>query len=203
MAQRELNPILKLLLDLGPVVVYFGAYQYFQDRPVTFGGREYGAVVLATAAFMPLILLSTAITWAVTRSLPRIAVFTAIMVLVFGGMTVWLNDETFTKMRPTVVYGLFAAVLAFGLWVQGRSYIEYLMGQLMPMRPEGWRLFTRNWVVFFVGMSIFNEFVWRVLGEEAWIWLDTFGQFLLTMGFIATQIPLMQRHGESEDSRDS
>lgn len=202
MAQRELNPILKLLLDLGPVVVYFVAYQYFQDRLVTFGGREYGAVVLATATFMPLILVSTAITWALTRSLPRIAVFTALMVLVFGGMTVWLNDETFTKMRPTVVYGLFAAALAFGLFVQGRSYIEYLMGQLMPMRPEGWRIFTRNWIIFFVAMSVFNEFVWRVLGEEAWIWLDTFGQFILTMGFIATQIPLMQRHGEPEDKTD-
>lgn len=202
MAQRELNPILKLLLDLGPVVVYFGAYQYFQDRPVILGGREYGAVVLATASFMPLILVSTAITWALTRSLPRIAVFTALMVLVFGGMTVWLNDETFTKMRPTVVYGLFAAVLAFGLFAQGRSYIEYLMGQLMPMRPEGWRIFTRNWIIFFVAMSAFNEFVWRVLGEEAWIWLDTFGQFILTMGFIATQIPLMQRHGEPEDKTD-
>ncbi len=194
MAEREMNPLVKTLLDLGPMVIYFAAYQYFQDRPVSVGGESYGAIVVATAVFVPMLLISIGISWAMTKTLPRMTVFTAAIVVVFGGLTIWLNDDTFTKMRPTVVYGLFAVILGVGLWLQGRSYIEYLMGQLMPMTPLGWRIFTRNWVIFFVLMSVFNEFVWRVLGEEAWIWLDTFGQFILTLVFVATQFPLLQKH---------
>ncbi|WP_233416931.1 inner membrane-spanning protein YciB [Halovulum marinum] len=194
MAAKELNPLVKVALELGPVAVYFLAYQLFQDSPVEIGGRSYGAVVAATAVFVPLMLASLGVSWALTRSLPRMSVFTAIVVVVFGGLTVWLNDDTFTKMRPTVVYGLFALILGVGLWGQGRSYLQYLMGPVMPLSDEGWLAFTRNWVVFFVFMSVFNEFVWRVLGEEAWIWLDSFGQFLLTVGFLATQYPLLRKH---------
>ncbi|MHA3980168.1 inner membrane-spanning protein YciB [Halovulum sp. GXIMD14794] len=199
MAVKELNPLMKMALELGPVAVYFLAYQYFQDRPVEFGGQTYGAVVAATAVFVPLMLASLGVSWALTRSLPRMSVFTAIVVVLFGGLTVWLNDDTFTKMRPTVVYGLFALILGVGLWGQGRSYLQYLMGPVMPLSDEGWIAFTRNWVLFFVFMSVFNEFVWRVLGEEAWIWLDTFGQFILTVGFLATQYPLLRRHMPEED----
>ena len=104
------------------------------------------------------------------------------------------------KMRPTVVYGLFAFVLGTGLWLQGRSYLRYLMGEVMPLTEEGWMLFTRNWVFFFAAMAVFNEFTWRVLGEEAWIWLDTFGQMILTFVFLATQLPTLTRHTvEDED----
>ena len=194
MADKELNPLVKTLLDLGPMVLYFVAYQWFQDRPVVIGDTSYGAIVVATAVFVPVLLLSIAISWAMTKTLPRMTVFTAAIVVVFGGLTIFLNDDTFTKMRPTVVYGLFAVVLGVGLWLQGRSYIEYLMGELMPLSPTGWRIFTRNWVIFFVGMAVFNEFVWRILGEEAWIWLDTFGQFILTLAFVATQLPLLQKY---------
>lgn len=198
-APKELNPLLKLALEVGPVLLYFLAYQYFQDRPIVIGGETYGAVVAATALFVPLMLAALVISWRLTGTLPRMAVFTAIVVVIFGGLTVWLNDDTFTKMRPTVVYGIFATILGVGLWVQGRSYLQYLMGPVMPLSAEGWQLFTRNWVLFFVFMSIFNEFVWRVLGEEAWVWLDTFGQFLLTLAFIATQYPILTRHMEDPD----
>ncbi|QHQ35311.1 inner membrane-spanning protein YciB [Algicella marina] len=199
MVKKQLNPILKLVLELGPVGIYLLAYKRFQDTPLTVGGTEYGAVVAATAVFVPLMLLAMAITYALTRELPRMAVFTAIVVVVFGGLTVWLNDDTFTKMRPTVVYSLFAFVLGVGLWVQKRSYLEYLMGQMIPMTQRGWMIFTRNWVFFFIFMAVFNEFVWRVLGEEAWVWLDTFGQMALTFGFLATQWPLLSRHMVEED----
>ena len=196
---KKMNPLLKLALEVGPVAVYFYAYRRFADG-VTYGGTEYSGVVAATAVFVPLILLSLVISWILTRTLPRMAVFTAIIVVVFGGLTVWLNDDVFTKMRPTVVYGLFAFVLGTGLWLQGRSYLRYLMGEVMPLTEEGWMLFTRNWVFFFAAMAVFNEFTWRVLGEEAWIWLDTFGQMILTFVFLATQLPILTRHAvEDED----
>jgi len=196
--EKKLNPILKLVLEIGPVAVYFLAYRRFADQSVTYAGTEYSGIVAATAIFVPLILLSLAVSWALTRTLPRMAVFTAIIVVVFGGLTVWLNDDTFTKMRPTVVYSLFAFILGFGIWVQGRSYLRYLMGEVMPLTEQGWMLFTRNWVFFFAAMAVFNEFTWRFLGEEAWIWLDTFGQMILTFIFLATQFPLLNRHSDED-----
>lgn len=192
-SETQINPWLKLILEIGPVAVYFLAYQRFSDG-VELGGTLYGGVVAATAVFVPLMLLSLAISWALTRSLPRMAIFTAIIVVVFGGLTIWLNDDTFTKMRPTVVYGLFAFTLGAGMVFQRRSYLKYLMGETMPLEDEGWWLFTRNWVFFFLFMAVFNEFVWRVLGEEAWVWLDTFGQMILTFVFLATQWPLLQKY---------
>lgn len=193
MSQKEINPLLKLALDFGPVLLYLLAYKRFQESPPVVGGVEYGAVVAATAVFVPLMLVGMAITFALTRSLPRMAVFTALMVVVFGVITVWLNDDTFTKMRPTLIYSLLGLTLAFGLFIQKRSYLQYLMGQVMEMSEAGWRVFTRNWVIFFGFMAVFNEFVWRVLGEEAWIWLDTVGQMALTFLFLATQYPLLMR----------
>ncbi|MGB0498977.1 MAG: inner membrane-spanning protein YciB, partial [Rubricella sp.] len=190
---RQLNPILKLVLEIGPVVVYFFAYRRFSDG-VTVAGTEYGGVVAATAVFVPLMLVSLAVSWVLTRHLPRMAVFTAIIVVVFGGLTVAFNDETFTKLRPTVIYGLFAFILGVGLWVQGRSYLQYLMGEMMPLSEEGWRLFTRNWVVFFVFMVVVNEIVRLGFSDEAWVWLDTFGQMILTFVFLATQFPLLNKH---------
>ena len=201
MAEKQINPILKLVLELGPVLAYFGIYQAYKDQTVSVGGTEYSGIIVATAAFVPLMLAALAVTYALTRELPRMAVFTAIVVVVFGGLTVWLNDETFTKMRPTVVYGLFGSILGWGIFVQGRSYLKYLMGPVMPLQDEGWRLFTRNWVFFFAAMALFNEFVWRVLGEEAWVWLDTFGQLILTFLFLSSQWPILQKYGidEAED----
>ncbi len=204
MNQKELNPFLKLALELGPVLAYFVAYRHFQDDGVMVAGRHYGGVVAATAVFVPIMLAAMAVSFTLTRTVPRMAVFTAIVVVVFGGLTVALNDDIFTKMRPTVVYGLFALVLGWGIFVQGRSYLKYLMGEVMPLTDAGWMIFTRNWVFFFVFMSVFNEFVWRVLGEEAWVFLDTFGQLILTFLFIASQWPILSRHsvedGEEADS---
>ncbi len=200
MSEKTINPLLKLALELGPVIVYFLAYMRFKDTPVDFGGETYSGIIVATAIFVPLMLVALGITYALTRELPRMAVFTAIIVVVFGGLTIWLNDETFTKMRPTVVYGLFGAILGWGIFVQGRSYLKYLMGAVMPLKDEGWIIFTRNWVFFFAFMAIFNEFVWRVLGEEAWVWLDTFGQFILTFAFLATQWPILQKYGEEDEA---
>ncbi len=199
MAEKELNPGLRLALDLGPVGVYFAAYYWFKDAPLSFAGQAYSGIVVATAVFVPVMLAALGLTWALTRSLPRMAVFTAIIVVEYGGLPVWLNDETFTKMRPTVVYSMFAAILGFGLWAQGRSYLAYLMGALVPLTAEGWRIFTRNCVCFFGFMALFNEFVWRVLGEEAWVWLDTFGQLILTFLFLATQYPVLQRHSSEDE----
>jgi intracellular septation protein len=203
MAERELNPTLKMVLELGPVLVYLATYFWFKDSPVAIGGQEYGGVVIAMAVFIPLMLVGLGISYALTGTASRMAVFTAVMVVVFGSLTVWLNDQTFAMMRPTVVYGFFGLVLALGLYALNRSYLQFLMGTVVPLTDEGWRIFTRNWIWFFVFMSVFNEFVWRILGETAWVWLDTVGQFALTVIFLLTQAPVLMKHGVEDEGEDT
>jgi intracellular septation protein len=188
---------LKLLLEIGPLVVFFGAFQWFKGAPVMVGGVEYQAVVVATALFVPAILVSLAVSWRLTRSLPRMAVVTAVVVVIFGGLTIWLNDETFIKMKPTIVNGLFALGLGVGL-LQGRSYLKYLMGKALPLDDEGWMIFTRRWMLFFVFLAFLNEAIWRTMSTEFWVSFKTFGNLPLTLAFMASQWPMLKRHGLGE-----
>ena len=192
-----MNPWLKLLLEIGPLAVFFGAFQWFKDAPVTVGGVAYEAVVVATVFFTPAILASLAASWALERKLPRMAAVTAVVVVVFGGLTLILNDDTFIKMKPTIVNGLFAIALAFGL-LQGRSYLKYLMGEALPLSDEGWMIFTKRWALFFLFLAVLNEAIWRTQTTAFWVSFKTFGNLPLTLGFMATQYPLLKRHGLDE-----
>ena len=188
---------LKLLLEIGPLVVFFGAFQWFKGAPVTVGGVEYQAIVVATALFVPAILAALAISWRINRSLPRMAVVTAVVVVIFGGLTIWLNDDTFIKMKPTIVNGLFALGLGVGL-LQGRSYLKYLMGEALPLTDAGWMIFTRRWMLFFLFLGVLNEAIWRTMSTEFWVNFKTFGNLPLTLAFMASQWPMLKRHGLGE-----
>jgi len=120
-------------------------------------------------------------------------VVTGIVVAVFGGLTLWLQDETFIKMKPTIVNIIFAVILGFGV-AKGRSYLKYLMGSTMPLDDEGWMIFTRRWVVFFLCMAVLNELIWRTQTTEDWVTFKTFGSLPLTFAFLAFQWPLLKRH---------
>lgn len=194
-----MNTWIKLLLEMGPLGVFFGAFQYFKGAPVIFGGVEYQAIVVATVFFVPAILLSLAASWALTRTLPRMAVVTALVVVVFGGLTVILNDDTFIKMKPTIVNGLFAIGLGVGL-AQGRSYLKYLLGESFPLTDEGWMIFTRRWMMFFIFMAALNEVVWRTQTTDFWVNFKTFGSLPITLVFMATQWPMLRRH--AADAQD-
>jgi intracellular septation protein len=189
-----MNPWMKMALEIGPLIVFFGAFQWFKDTPVTIGGVEYQGVVMATALFIPAILIALAISWIKTRHLPRMSVVTAIVVVIFGGLTLVLNDETFIKMKPTIVNGLFALGLGIGL-LQKRSYLKYLMGEVLPLDDEGWMIFTRRWMLFFVFLAVLNEVIWRSMSTEFWVAFKTFGNLPLTLGFMASQWPMLKRHG--------
>ena len=187
------NPWLKILLEIGPLAVFFGAFQWFKDAPVVLGGREYEGVVAATALFAPAILLSLAASYAIERRIPRMSAVTAIVVVVFGGLTLVLNDDLFIKMKPTITNALFAGGLAFGL-AQGRSYLKYLMGEVLPLDDAGWMTFTKRWAAFFAFLALLNEAVWRTQSTEFWVGFKTFGNMPLTLGFMALQMPLLKRH---------
>jgi intracellular septation protein len=196
---REMNPWLKMALEIGPLVVFFGAFQWFKGAPVIIAGREYEGVVMATALFIPAILAALAVSWIKTRHLPRMSVVTAIVVVIFGGLTLVLNDDVFIKMKPTIVNALFAVGLGFGL-LQRRSYLKYLMGDVLPLDDEGWMIFTRRWMLFFLFLAVLNEVIWRSTSTEFWVSFKTFGNMPLTFAFMAAQYPILKKHG-LEDAR--
>jgi len=192
-----MNPFLKLALEIGPLIVFFGAFRWYAEDPLVLGGVPYEGAVAATFFFVPAILLSLGVSWGMTRTLPRMAVVTAIVVVVFGGLTLALNDDTFIKMKPTIVNGLFALGLGVGL-LQGRSYLKYLMGDALPLTDEGWMIFTRRWMWFFVFLAVLNEVVWRTQSTEFWVSFKTFANLPITLAFMASQWPMLKRHGLGE-----
>lgn len=199
MAEREINPWVKSALELGPVLGFFVAYLWFKDETYVVGGTEYDGFVAVTAVFIPIFLLAMGALWALTGVLSRMQVFTAIMLVIFGGLGVWLNDERFIKMKPTLVYLLFGGILSFGL-MRGTSYLQYLMQGLMPLKNEGWMILTKRMAALFVGLAVANEVIWRTMTTETWVYLETFGFPVAMFAFFMAQAGLFKTYGLEEES---
>lgn len=194
--ERPVNPWLRQALELGPPLLFFVAYMRFQDVTWTIGGRDYDGFILVTAGFVPLLLASMAVLWKLTGRISRIQVFTAVMVIVFGGLTVWLNDERFFKMKTTLVYGFFAVTLGIGL-LRGRGWLKVLMGEMLPMSDFGWLILSRRLAATFAVMAVANEAVWRTQSTEFWVTFETFGlPAFLFVAFMA-QAKLIERESLS------
>jgi len=180
MDKRKPHPLFKLATELGPLLVFFGVNARFH-------------LFVATAAFMVAIVAAMAASYVVTRHVPMMALVTGIVVLVFGTLTLVLHDETFIKVKPTIIYGLFAAVLGGGL-LFGRSFIAIMFDQMFNLTAHGWRILTMRWALFFLGMAILNEVIWRTQSTDFWVGFKAFGVIPLTMGFAITQMPLIKRY---------
>lgn len=180
-------------LELGPVLLFFVAYLWLKDDTFTVGGTEYSGFIVVTAGFIPLILVCTGILWMLTGKLSQMQIVTAVLVTVFGGLSVWLNDERFFKVKPTLIYLLFAAVLGFGL-LRGRSYLSLVLSEALPLTAEGWMILTRRMALLFVGLAVANEAVWRTMSTDAWVNFKTFGLPLAIFVFIFTQMALIKKH---------
>lgn len=199
MAERkEINPFLKTALELGPVLVFFVAYLRLKDRVFTIGGTDYDGFIVVTASFIPLLIASTGALWWLTGKLSRMQVATLVLVVVFGGLSVWLNDDRFFKMKPTMIYLLFAAVLGFGL-MRGQSYLRYVMEELMPLKHEGWMKLTRRLALFFFGLAVLNELIWRTMSTESWVYFKTFGLSAAIFAFFIFQNGLFRDYADGED----
>ena len=187
---RPISPLLKIALEFGPLVLFFVVYQRTD-------------IFTATAVFIPVILGALAASWALTRDLPRMAVVTAVVVVVFGGLTLWLKDATFIKMKPTIINCLFAFALGFGLW-RGRSYLRDLMGAALPLTDRDWTVLTQRWALWFLFAAALNEAIWRTQTEEFWVAFKTFGSPAMTFLFMMAQMPLLKRHApvETADTGD-
>ena len=198
MDEKDINPVVKQVLELGPPLLFFVAYLYMRERTYTIGGTEYSGFIVAAGVFVPILLASMAMLWKLTGKLSRMQVFTIVMVVVFGGLTVWLNDERFFKIKTTLVYGLFAVLLGIGL-LQGRSYLAWVMAEFLPMEHEGWMKLTKRLALFFAVLAVANELVWRTMSDDAWVMIETFGFPIAMFIFLWMQILTLQKHLIEED----
>jgi intracellular septation protein len=176
----QLNPLTKLVLDLGPLALFFAA------------NSRYG-IFAATATFMVAVLAALAASYLLTRRLPIMPVVTAIIVVVFGGLTLILHDATFIKVKPTIIYALFGAVLFGGLYFN-KPLLGVVFDSLFNLTDEGWRKLTWRWAIFFFALAALNEIVWRNASTNVWVDFKVFGVVPLTFLFAALQAPLVKKY---------
>src|SRR2546423_15550735 len=204
-AKKQLNPLLKLVLEMGPLILFFFA----NARPALFvpflgpllpeaASGEKAGIFVATAVFMVAILASLAVSYVLTRHLPVMAMVTAVIVVVFGGLTLALRDDTFIKMKPTIVYLLFAGTLLGGLWFN-KPLLAMVFDAVFHLTDEGWRKLTLRWAIFFLALAVVNEIVWRTQTTDFWVSFKVFGVVPLTFIFAALQYPLLQKYAAAKE----
>lgn len=193
-AGKKINPTLKMVLELGPVVLFFIGYLKLREEVFLIAGQEYQGFIIVTAAFIPLMILSTLALWKLTGHLSKMQLATLVLVVFMGGLSVWLNDERFFKMKPTLIYLLFGGILGFGL-MRGQSYLKVVMEELMPLEQEGWMILTRRICMFFLGLAVANEAIWRTQTTDTWVYFKTFGLPVAMFAFFMFQGQVFQKHG--------
>jgi intracellular septation protein len=176
----QLHPLLKLVFDLGPLVLFFAANSRF-------------GIFTATATFMVAVVAALAASYVLTRALPIMPVVTAIIVLVFGGLTLALHNDLFIKIKPTIIYVLFGAVLVGGL-LFNKPLLGVVFDSLFHLTAEGWRKLTWRWAIFFFLLAVLNEIVWRNTSTDTWVTFKAFGVVPLTFLFGALQYPLLKKY---------
>jgi len=176
----QLNPLVKLALDLGPLALFF------------FANSRYG-IFAATATFMVAVVAALIVSYVMTRHLPIMPVVTAIIVLIFGGLTLALHNDTFIKLKPTIIYTLFGGVLLGGLYFN-KPLLGVVFDSLFHLTDEGWRKLTLRWAIFFLALAVLNEIVWRNASTDFWVNFKVFGVVPLTFLFGALQVPLLKKY---------
>lgn len=200
--KKEINPLLKLALELGPLLVFFFANTRGEALIERFPalGEFGGPIFLATAVFMVATAVALTVSWVLTRSLPIMPLVSGIVVFVFGALTLWLQDDVFIKMKPTIVNTLFGGVLLGGL-LFGKSLLGYVFDSAFRLDAEGWRKLTLRWGLFFLFLAIVNEIVWRSFSTDAWVAFKVWGIMPITLVFTLSQMPLIMRHSLDESAR--
>ena len=193
--RKEMNPLVKFALELGPLVVFFFANNRGEAiaEAVPALGALGGPLFVATALFMLATVVSLTVSWVMIRTLPIMPIVSGAVVVVFGTLTLWLQDEVFIKMKPTIVNGLFAAVLLGGL-AFGKPLLGYVFDQAFKLDDEGWRKLTLRWGLFFVFLAVLNEVVWRFFSTDFWVAFKVWGTMPITIAFMLAQFPLLRRH---------
>ena len=184
--KKQLNPMLKLVLDIGPLVLFFAANAHF-------------GIYAATGSFMVAVLIALAVSYAMTKHIAIMPLVTAAIVLVFGGLTLILHDDLFIKLKPTIIYVLFGGTLLVGMAL-GKPLLGLLFESVFHLTEEGWRKLTWRWALFFLLLAVVNEIVWRTQTTDFWVSFKLFGVVPLTFLFGALQYPLLVKY--STDKKD-
>jgi intracellular septation protein len=186
---KRLNPLLKLVLELGPLVLFFIANAY-SDR---FGVAEERRIFVATAVFIVATLVALTVHYGLVRKLPIMPLVSGVVVVIFGGLTLWLDNETFIKLKPTIVNTMFGVVLLVGLYF-GKPLLAVVLDSVFELTDEGWRKLTFRWALFFFVLAALNEIVWRTQTTDVWVSFKVFGIMPITVLFALLQTPLLMRH---------
>ena len=177
--RKALNPMVKLVLELGPLALFFAVYSKL-------------GIFAATGVLMAGVVVTLGVSYAMLKRIPIMPLVTAVIVLIFGSLTLFLHDETLIKIKPTALYLLFAAALFAGLWLK-RPLLKILFDEALHVTEEGWLKLTLRWAFFFVALAILNEVVWRTQSTDLWVKFKTFGFLPLTLLFALAQAPLIMR----------
>ena len=193
--EGAVSPGLKFALEMGPLLVFLLANFQAERLGALFPALTElgGPIFVATALFMGATVIALAVSWALTRTLPVMPLVSGVVVIAFGALTLWLQDDLFIKLKPTIVNCLFGAVLLGGL-LFGRSLLKIVFGEAFRMDDEGWRKLTLRWGVFFFVLAGVNEIVWRNFSEAFWVGFKFWGFVPITMAFTLAQMPLIHRH---------
>ncbi|MEK6746412.1 MAG: septation protein A [Pseudomonadota bacterium] len=177
-----MNSKLKLLLDIGPLAIFFFTYRF-------------AGVFAATAAIMGTSIISLIITYWIEKKIAVMPLVSGVVIATFGTLTLLLQDDTFIKMKPTLVNLIFASVLLGGLYFK-KSLLKYVLESALEMSDEGWRILSLRWGLFFIFLAVLNEFIWRSFSTDFWVNFKVFGMLTLTMLFTFLQIPLIKKYGK-------
>ncbi|MBX9796379.1 septation protein A [Sphingomonas sp.] len=182
------NPFLPLAIDYGPLLVFFVAYYAVP-------GLALVRMMVATGAFMVAMMAALIASFALFKRVSPMLALTAVLVIVFGGLTLYFRDARFIQMKPTIIYGILSALLGFGL-VTGRPLLQMVLGQAYPgLSALGWRKLTINWMLFFAVMAVLNEVVRLNFSADVWVNYKTWGVIPLTLVFALANVPMLTRHG--------
>ncbi|MCG7347375.1 septation protein A [Sphingomonas sp. ACRSK] len=192
---KEATPGLRMALDYGPLAVFFAANLLAGKLHLPNMVDSLARVLIATAAFMVATFVAILVSHIKTGRISPMLWITGGLVLVFGGLTLWFRDDTFIKVKPTIVYAMFSAILGFGL-ATGRPLLQSLLEGAYPgLSAEGWRKLTINWTGFFAAMAVLNELVWRNTSWDFWVGFKLWGAVPLTLLFAIANVPMLLRHG--------
>lgn len=193
--EKTPSPRLKFILEMGPLLVFFAAnYRgdwLIKNVPFFYGFDK--PLFPATALFMVAITLSLLASWIICRKIPFMPLISGIFVLFFGVLTLWLHNDVFIKMKPTLINSFFAMALFVGLWLK-KPLLRYVFGGALQLEEEGWRKLTQRWAYFFVFLAVVNEVVWRNFSDNFWANFKVFGIMPITLLFVASQMPLLLKH---------
>ncbi|MDI6028863.1 septation protein A [Corticibacterium sp. UT-5YL-CI-8] len=200
--RKHINPMLKLVLELGPLMVFFFANTRGEWLAQTFPIlSEMGEpLFIATGLFMVATALALGVSWVLTRSLPIMPLISGVVVLIFGGLTLYLQDELFIKMKPTIVNTLFGVILLGGLYFR-KSLLGYVFDEAFRMDAEGWRKLTLRWGLFFLFLAVLNEIVWRNFSTDFWVGFKVWATTPITLLFTVSQMPLIMRHAIEDSTK--